>query len=62
MPDRQPVHLEMPSAHHMLLTFGNFVWPANTKLSGTIPDSLGHLTALTYLGLGEYMLYRYLWI
>eukprot|EP01052_Picozoa_sp_SAG31_P056407 SAG31_NODE_16136_length_721_cov_1.504823_1_plen_87_part_00 len=27
------------------------VWPANTQLSGTIPDSFGLLTALTILAL-----------
>eukprot|EP01052_Picozoa_sp_SAG31_P002658 SAG31_NODE_95_length_25901_cov_24.763700_28_plen_69_part_00 len=37
------------------------VWPDNTQLSGTIPDSLG-LTALTALYLGEYMPDLYLLI
>eukprot|EP01052_Picozoa_sp_SAG31_P068705 SAG31_NODE_27514_length_425_cov_0.567485_2_plen_62_part_01 len=36
------------------------VWLAVTQLSGTIPDSLGLLTALTDLDLGEYVLHRYL--
>eukprot|EP01052_Picozoa_sp_SAG31_P005336 SAG31_NODE_232_length_19710_cov_17.109581_14_plen_82_part_00 len=26
------------------------MWPDSTQLSGTIPDSLGNLTALTYMG------------
>ena len=38
------------------------VWPDNTQLSGTIPDSLDNLTALTTLYLCEYMPDRYLWI
>eukprot|EP01052_Picozoa_sp_SAG31_P005338 SAG31_NODE_232_length_19710_cov_17.109581_16_plen_63_part_00 len=38
------------------------VWLADTQLSGTIPDSLGNLTALTDLSLGEYMPDRYLYI
>ena len=29
------------------------VWPDSTQLSGTIPDSLGRLTALTQLILAE---------